>query len=74
MKVKILILDETLREPEFVYTDGHIDVDTITGCYFSNENLMDDSVNLLTTGGTICVKREKLIMTVLKNKFKELYA
>ena len=74
MKVKILILDETLREPDFVFSDGHIDVDSITGCYFSNESLIDDSINLFTTAGTITVKRDALVIAMLKEKFKGFYA
>ena len=74
MKVKILILDETLREPDFIFTDGHIDVDSITGCYFSNENLLEDSINLFTTAGTITVKRDEILTAALKEKFKSFYA
>ena len=74
MKVKILILDETLREPDFVFTDGHIDVDSITGCYFSNENILEDSINLFTTAGAITVKRDALVIAALKEKFKGFYA
>ena len=74
MKVKILILDETLREPDFIFTDGHIDVDSITGCYFSNENLLEDSINLFTTAGTITVKRDEILTAALKEIFKSFYA
>jgi len=71
MKVKILALDELTNE--VYYTDGYVDENSIVACYFTAENIEEDSINLIVCGGSMTVLRNNNVMNFLLDKFPEMY-
>ena len=67
MKVKILTFDdETDKE---IYIDLYFDENKITGFYLTNDNFVDESVNVFFDSQLITLKREAKLIDYLVDKF-----
>ena len=67
MKAKILTFDdETDKE---TYIDLYFDENKITGFYLTNDNFVDESVNVFFDSQLITLKREAKLIDYLVDKF-----
>jgi|AntAceMinimDraft_16_1070373.scaffolds.fasta_scaffold07772_1 hypothetical protein len=67
MKIKVLVLDDDMNES---YVDGFIDANKIIGYFTTIDNIIDESVNIITIGQTLTVSRTMVLMNYLFDKFE----